>query len=207
MPDLWFRSSDRAMEGEDAYNYWLQQLVGAVPSIGAGMFRGAANIADGEYLRGAEQMVPKAARDLIKTYRYATEGVLTTKGDPLVEELTPYQTITQALGFTPAIIAERYAANSRLYERQGQILDDHSSVLREAATLVLEGKPLTQSALDAINAFNAANPDYPISADTIRRSVQTRQTARSRAEFGAILNPKLNDRLRAERAPLVYGDP
>jgi hypothetical protein len=67
------------------------------------------------------------------------------------------------------------------------------------------GKPLTDEALAQINAFNTENPDYPITGDTIVRSVRARQQARDRAEFGATLNPRLNDRLRAERAPMVFG--
>jgi hypothetical protein len=204
MPDLWFRSPDRALEGEEAYNHWLKQVVGAVPSIAESFFRGGAKMSDGEYQRGAEMMVPKAVRDILKTYRYATEGVVTAKGDPLIDTLPSYGLIVQALGFTPAEIAERFDVNSRLYERQEQILDARSKVLADAAKIVGAGKPLTDAVLAQINAFNAENPDYPITGDTIVRSVRARQQARDRAEFGATLNPRLNDRLRAERAPMVF---
>lgn len=204
MPDLWFRSPDRAVEGEEAYNHWLKQVVGAVPSIAESFFRGGAKISDGEYQRGAEMMVPKAVRDILKTYRYATEGVVTAKGDPLIDTLPSYGLIVQALGFTPAEIAERFDVNSRLYERQEQILDARSKVLADAAKIVGAGKPLTDEVLAQINAFNAENPDYPITGDSIVRSVRARQQARDRSEFGATLNPRLNDRLRAERAPMVF---
>jgi hypothetical protein len=204
MPDLWFRSPDRPLEGEDAYNYWLSEVVGAVPGIAESMLRGAEKIGEGDYIRGIEGMVPKAARDILRTYRYYTEGATTTKGDPLVDELPTLDLVKQALGFTPAVIAERYAANGRLYTQQAKILDARTALLRDAAQMVMVGTPLDQAIRDRLAEFNAANPDYPITGRTIARSVDARQQARDRAEFGATLNPRLNDRLRAERAPLVY---
>jgi hypothetical protein len=121
-----------------------------------------------------------------------------------VDELPTLDLVKQALGFTPAVIAERYAANGRLYTQQAKILDARTALLRDAAQMVMVGTPLDQAIRDRLAEFNAANPDYPITGRTIARSVDARQQARDRAEFGATLNPRLNDRLRAERAPLVY---
>jgi hypothetical protein len=58
--------------------------------------------------------------------------------------------------------------------------------------------------MKTINAFNAENPDYVITGDTIMRSLRARIRASERFEGGVSLNPKLNDRLRRESAPAIY---
>jgi N12 class adenine-specific DNA methylase len=205
MPDLWFRSPDQIEEGEDAYNYWLKQVIGAVPSIAENLFfRGPDKLMKGDYGRGIETMLPKAARDILKAGRYYSEGVTTSKGDPIIDDLPTYKVIVQALGFTPAEITERYKANSLLYNRQTQILDARSKLLGEAARMIMDKQPLSKAMIGRIDAFNAKNPDYPITGKTLNRSVSSRQQARARSELGATLNPRLNDRIRAERADLVY---
>ena len=204
MPDLWFRSPDRALEGEDEFNYWAQQFLGPVAGIPLAMFRGKEQMEKGNFERGLEGFMPKSVRDLMKSYRYATEGATTTNGDPLVDEVPTLDVLKQALGFTPAEIAERFEVNSRLYNVQSQILDQRQSILRSAAQAAMQGQSPDAATMARIEAFNAANPDYPITGDSINRSAQARMRAHERAEFGATLNPKLNDRLRAERAPMVF---
>jgi hypothetical protein len=204
MPELWFRKSDRQLEGDDQYNYWLQQMVGAAPGIVENVWRGTNLALDGEIWRGVETASPKFVRDLMKGFRYFDEGVTTIKGDPLLDDLPAGDAFLQALGFTPAQVAERYEANTRLKNAEKRITDQRRSILADVTGALRDGEQMTAGMMDAINAFNAANPDYPITADTIKRSLRARMRASEDMEGGIRINPRIDQRLRDGAAPAIY---
>lgn len=204
MPELWFRSSDRQLEGRDVYSYWLSEIVGAVPSIVENQIRGIQTIREGKTLRGIETMAPKFIRDILRAGRYLNEGVTTYKGDPIVDEVSMRQALIQALGFTPAQIAERYEENTRMKNKEKRIIDSRRDLLKEATDLIRDGKQLTPGVIEKIQAFNAKYPTYPVTSDTIKRSLQARQRASAANEYGVIINPNLNARIRSEAAPSLY---
>jgi N12 class adenine-specific DNA methylase len=204
MPELWFRSSDRTLEGEDQYNYWLQQMVGAVPGIFENQWRGIQQIGEGETWRGVETMSPKFVRDLMKAARYAEEGVTTYSGEPLLDNLNAAQIVVQALGFTPANVSERYETNTRLKNRERRITRERQSILADVTSAMRDGEVVAPDLVDEVRAFNAANPDYPITPDTIMRSLRSRMRASREMEGGVRLNQRLDQRLREEAAPSIY---
>lgn len=204
MPNLWFRGQDRDLEGADLYSAYVGEVLGPVYGIGSGIFRGASYAADGEVWRGIETAVPKVIRDAMKAGRYATEGATTMNGDTLVENVNPYQVLLQASGFTPAQIAERYEINNRLKNGEKRIMDERKGLHKAAGDAARAGEPIPADVIEAIQDFNVRYPEYPITADTIRQSVRSRQRASERNEFGVSLNPKLNDRLRKDQPPAIY---
>ena len=204
MPNLWFRGDDRDLEGQDLYFTHLQELLGPVAGIPLGFYRGLDYASDGDLWRGTEAAVPKMVRDLMKAGRFSYEGALTRNGDPIMEDVSPYQAIMQASGFTPAQLAERYQINNRLKNSEKRILDERSGLHRTAGDALRAGQPLPESVVNQIREFNSRYPEYPITSDTLRQSVMSRIRASDRNEFGVALNPKLNDRLRDERPTAVY---
>lgn len=200
MPNLWFREARNDLEGSDLYTHYIMELLGPAAGVGGGFFRGAQLAADGEWWRGVESAVPKAIRDGMKSARYVTEGVNTLKGDSLIDAVSPYQAIVQAIGFTPAEISERYDINSRLKDREAQVTDERSGIQKAAAKAILEGEGIPADILAQIGDFNSRYPEYPITGESIKTSARSKMRASDRSEFGIILNPRLNDRLRAERA-------
>lgn len=206
MPDLWFRSPDRQLEGEDEYNFWVQQVLGAVPGIAQNLHRGAQQAAEGHLWRGTETASPKFVRDLMRSGRYFWEGAQTYNGDDIVDEFTVGELIAQALGFTPARLSEQYDANTRLKNEEQSILGDRKAILRDAGKAVKEGRGIPEGVMEEIQRFNEENPDYPITGRSLNRSIKARQQASARNEGGVQLNQKLNRRLRDDAAPLIYGD-
>jgi hypothetical protein len=204
MPDLWFRGSNRDLEGRDVYAHYVKEMLGPVYGIGEGFVRGAYSIGEGEFGRGLEGMVPKFLRDPIKTGRYAAEGVQTWNGDPIVENPTPWELLMQANGFTSARVAERYDINNRLKNREREIMGERSGLHRAAGDALREGGGISGSVMDKIRDFNARFPEYPITGDSIRQSYRGRQRASQRNEFGVSLNPRLNARLRGEVTQPIY---
>ncbi|MDO5643443.1 MAG: PLxRFG domain-containing protein, partial [Paracoccus sp. (in: a-proteobacteria)] len=204
MPDLWFRSPLQEVEGKDLWAHYTEQALGPGIGIAGNMLAGLSMVSDGKYMRGMEKMVPIWAGNVLKSGRYISEGVTTYGGDPIIESVNPYQALMQASGFTPAKIAERYNINNRLKRHEKDALDTRKGILREIGDAIRNGGPIPPNAVDKLRAFNAKWPEYPITTDSIRQSIKSRQRASQRNEFGVTLNAKLNDRIRAERAPALY---
>ncbi|WP_163000210.1 PLxRFG domain-containing protein [Sphingobium yanoikuyae] len=205
MPDLWFRSPDRQLEGATEFDYWAMQVLGAGVGILRNAWTGASMIADGHVYRGIETIMPKFAKDIMRSYRYMSEGAQTLKGDPIIEDMGAADAIKQALGFTPAELAERYDQNRAMKNKEQRILDQRSNILADFDQAQREGRD-TAAIAERIDKFNEANPDYPVRARDIRRSMKSRQQMRERKATGVYLNPKLAGRLQDEAAPLLYSE-
>lgn len=204
MPNLWFRGSDRDLEGQDLWAHYMGELAGPLFSIPGNMLIGAGQVMEGHTLRGLEKMTPVFMRNPIKTVRYTTEGVTTVNGDELTDGLNPWQVFVQANGFTPAEVAERYKINTRLKNRERRITDRRRDIMREIGDAARAGKPIPEGAIDKMRAFNRDFPVWPIYFDDIKQSMKSRQRARDRNEHGVALNPKLNNTLRGDLAPAHY---
>ncbi|TRW94932.1 PLxRFG domain-containing protein [Paracoccus sp. M683] len=204
MPNLWFRDSGKNLEGKDAYLEMLQGLVGPGVGLLAIPYDVASAASDGHYWRALEKAVPGAVGDGMKSGRYLYEGVTTWNGDDVVPDVSAYQALVQAIGFTPAEVAERYEANRRMMNEQERLMNERGSIQGAAAKSIISGEPLSPKIMDQIRDWNREVPEYPITADTIRQSVQGRRRSSQRNEYGIQLNPKLNNRIRGEQAAMVY---
>ena len=205
MPDLWFRSPDRQLEGSSEYQFWVSQMLGAGVGMGENLWRGFNMIEDGHVLRGIETIAPKFVRDQIRAARYLGEGATTLNGDPIMEDMGWGDALRQSVGFVPAGLAERYRANSLLKKREREILDQRSSLMGAYSRAVRAGDKPPARLIERITTFNAENPTYPITTDSLRRSVQSRERASARMQGGVSLNPRLEGQLREGLAPLING--
>ena len=204
LPNMWFQPPSRDLSGVNLYNYYLGQLAGPLGSIVEQQMRGIQTINGGNTERGIEQMVPKTIRDAMKVARYATEGATTMKGETLVKSVTPYEAIIQALGYSPEKISERYDINNNMMNEQTRITAERKGLQTALGTAAMSGKPIPQGLLDKLTAFNDKYPMYPITNDTIRQSISSRVHQSSRNQFGLVLNPKLNDAIRANQPATIY---
>ena len=148
--------------------------------------------------------MPKMVRDILKTGRYAAEGVETMKGDDILENVNPWELLLQANGFTPARVAERFDINTRLKNKEAEIMDERKGIHKGAVDAILSGEPIPADVMEEIRDFNRRFPEYPITSDTIRQSAQGRMRAQKNADHGVTLNPRISDRLREDLAPAIY---
>lgn len=205
MRDLWFRSPNTELEGKNEFEYWQSQLLGATPSIASNIFRGYGLIKQGETYRGIETMMPKAIKDPMKAYRYATEGATNTKGDTIVEDVGYGDVIRQALGSTPAKLAEQYDINNAGYNLQQGILRKRQNLLNSYAKASDKGDTQKQQEItDQIVEFNEKYPEQAITGKTITRSMKTRAQNAELATGGMRYNRKLRDRILEDQAPRIY---
>ncbi len=205
MPDLWFRSPDRQLEGATEFDYWAIQFLGAGVGILRNAWTGVSMVADGKVYRGIETMAPKFVKDLMRSARYMDEGATTLKGDPIIEDMNAAASIKQALGFTPAELAEKYDRNRSIKNREQRIIDERGGILSDYDQATRDGGDI-QSIEKRIEQFNEANPDYPITVRALRQSMKSRQRMRDAKVDGVNINPKLVDRLQEEAPPLIYDD-
>ncbi|MBO3760354.1 PLxRFG domain-containing protein [Ciceribacter sp. L1K22] len=208
MPDLWFRSPTRELQGKDEYQYWLSQGLGATVSLGESLFVGAKTVMEGDTARGIEMMAPKAVRDIMKAYRYSDEGLTTLKGEEMVspDEIGWHGVVAQSIGFMPAVVAETWDRNTALKNAETRILDERQRVINKWAMAVLAKEDSSQ-ALAAIKAFNARpySIGVKITRETLERSIKTRARNRAKREEGVLIqNPALGKALRDQLPEAIY---
>ena len=211
MPDLWFRSPTRELQGKDEFEYWVMQSAGASVSMLGQMYTGFRVMTDeGEVARGLEMMAPKAARDLMKAYRYWDEGVTSIDGDEIipVDQMTVHDVVAQALGFTPAGVAETWDRSSSLRNADRKVRETRQRTINRWAMAAMAGDDEEKSeALAEIRRYNA-NPVFkamPITRETLKRSIKTRvRNAKMRDGGVLIRNQELNRELRQRLADSIY---
>lgn len=204
MPELWFRTPDRQLEGDELYAFWLEQLVGVVPSMASGVFRGLEWAGEGDVWRAVETAGPKALRDVMRAGRYLQEGVTTRSGEPVVEEISPMQALTQAMGFTPAEVSEQFEMNRRMRNFEERIRGERRQALRRAYEDLRDDGSLSERTVERIRRFNERNPTWIITADTVRKSVRSRESMSEQMDRGVRLTPQLDGVIRQAMAPAIY---
>ena len=205
MPELWFRSPNREMSGQDEYNFWVQEMIGAVPGIAEGIYKGFRMITDeGEAWKGFENMVPKFIRDMSKSVRYTYEGATTYNGNPIVDDFTTGEIIAQFSGFTPARLARQYELNARDKNAEQRIMKARGRALRDARKDIRQGGGLSEDTLDRIRAFNQEYPFYAITTETLSRSIKAGQRSSQNTKDGVYINPRLAPFINSKRQYELY---
>ncbi|MBB3947058.1 N12 class adenine-specific DNA methylase [Rhizobium skierniewicense] len=211
MPDLWFRSPTRELQGKDEYQYWLAQSLGATVSLGEQLYTGFRVITDdGDVARGIEMMAPKAVRDLMKAYRYSQDGLTTIGKDQILakDQIDATDIAAQALGFTPAKVSETWERNTALKNAETTVKRKRQRLINKWAMATMAGdKDTAAEALDGIKKFNSVriHAAFPIKSETLKRSIQTRTKNAAKREDGVLIgNKALGTQLREKMAEPIY---
>jgi N12 class adenine-specific DNA methylase len=203
MQTLVWRAPDRDLDGEASYFYVVEQLLGPLGGIFASPWEAADLVAEGQWQRAAETLAPKALKDVLRAGRFATEGVVSMKGAPIVErdELNAYQIAWKAMGMNPDAVAVRQDANAAVKLYEGRILDRRSRLMTAYAMAVIHQDADGQAnLLPKIRAFNLAQPMIPITPRSIRTSVRNRTRAVDEAAYGMSVNRRLRETVGAAGA-------
>jgi len=205
--NLWFRDPDQELEGRALADYWLEQIGGPIATtwlinpLTAAKLWGAGNTE-----RAAEQIMPKVLKDSMKTLRYATQGVNNMDGQPIVKDLSPYEYAMQAAGFSPARVAEQYKVNNALKGYQKEIEMRRQALLNGyTMAMTLNDTDAVKTATAKIQAFNQANPTFPINGGQLRRAIIQKKKMTDSMVNGILLNKKL-DKVVRNRVDFEEGD-
>ncbi len=185
---------------------WLQQktfeLLGPMGSVAANAAEGLKDFSEGDTIRGLERMTPKGMRDILRAFRYASEGVKDTYGNQIMApaDISPVELFLQSIGFTPADI-------SQMYQRRG-FVKEAQMFFEGRRTKLLEqynrASPAERRELLAgpIREYNQAVPaaNDRITMDTLLKSTKAKreQSARAVVSGGVVLD-------KSERPYLRYG--
>jgi Inorganic Pyrophosphatase/ADP-Ribosyltransferase in polyvalent proteins/Large polyvalent protein associated domain 39/Large polyvalent protein-associated domain 3 len=199
MSDLWFRDADRQLEGEDAYNNMLQSIAGPLGGMIKNMYVGAQQFSDGHTERGIETMLPTFAKNAVKATRFASQGVNTLRGDPIVADVSAPQALIQAMGFAPTKVAEQQRINNALFNYQKFIQDRRQQLMNAFAMAQQAGDDDGRGeTLAKIQAFNQKYPEIAIRMSNLHASLRQRARFSAEADNGIRLNKKLANRVRSD---------
>lgn len=197
LSQLWFRDADRELDGRGTYYNLLEQAAGPMGGVLKNTLVGKQLMDEGHVMRGVETVLPKALKDVLKSLRYATEGVNNLRGDPIVPDANVRQLVLQLAGFTPAEVAERYDANRALKNYEQHILDRRSRLVDAFALATRTGDAGGRAdAMQQIRKFNTKWPEIRITPRTLKQSMRARARYSARAESGIVLNKKIAARVR-----------
>ncbi|MRN67953.1 PLxRFG domain-containing protein [Brucella sp. 10RB9213] len=202
MADIWFRSPNRDLDGQQEYQYWIMSQLGAAVSMGSQFWQGASQLAKGEYWRATETVLPKFVRDPMKAFRYYNEGVRSARGDDVinVDQIDGFDAARQFIGFTPAKVTEAWERNSTLKNAEKRLNDRRRQLMNEFAIAVEQRDPDARRAvLKRIQEFNASpyNRVIQINGESLQRSLRTRRRNAQLREDGALItNRELGIQLR-----------
>lgn len=182
------------LEGQRAGENTLAAFAGPVFGIGVNAMAGISDIQNGNTLIGTEKLLPKAVRDLVKTYRYATEGIIDKTGIEIVpqENISLSDVGQQALGFRSGKIAQAQEGKSAIYKMDKEIGSKRQRLMNRYAKAYMAGDVVAaDEAWQDIKRFNAGiGKDYPklkITKPKLMQSIKQRRRRIEDAEDGIYL--------------------
>lgn len=189
---MFWREDPKRMAEVGPVTYVMEQLLGPAYSYAVGVPRAFDYFGDQQYMRAFEQLAPRAAGNVVKAYRYATEGAYTAKGLPLVDDTTRYNEFMQIFGFRPTEIAEAGDIAGATKRMESKILDRRNAIITRAVVAQMSGdQEGFQKALDDARAFSSKYPARGITFDTLYGAIQRRQKRIIESVNGVTLDPKL----------------
>ena len=118
----------------------FEQLGGPVVGVSMSMQRGwKLAFEEGEVQRGLEAMAPAAMRNISKFQRFSNEGANTMRGNPIVDDINPYNSFMQLLGFAPSDYIKNLKINSSERRKQNVVDKRRRKLLRRHNMAKSEG--------------------------------------------------------------------
>jgi predicted RNA methylase len=198
LSDLWVREPDKTLEGRGLVEYWTEQFLGPLGGIALKAGTAYDMFQDGHTMRALESMQPTAISSGLRMLRYAGEGVQNLRGDPVMEDVSAWNLVGQAAGFSPAELGQKYDANRALKDLEQRIETRSQRLINRwwlaRRTGDLEG---VREAMAEIGRFNGStiirqNPRARITPATLLASMQQRRNYSRRAEGGIIVDRRLS---------------
>jgi hypothetical protein len=162
-------------------------------------------LSEGDVFRATEAAMPTAVGNIMRAYRYATEGVNTLRGDPILGDVSPHSAALQAFGFMPAEYRFQLDQNAAGKRIDNAINTQRTNLLRRLnLARRLGDRDAYSDTMSAIREFNARNPQNPITGETVLDSARSYVDATGRMHHGVLFSSR-NDAMI--RQMLQWGEP
>ena len=181
----------RGKKESDVKSWLFDSVSGPVVSLGGDYVKGLQNVANGDFGKAAEQMIPlKAASDSLRAYRQATEGKKTAAGTDKSAPYTPKEAALRALGFGNAREAEEGAKTSKFYRDSAQAKEERTSLVNK---WVQAGPTDKTKAWAAIQKWNQqASPEAKINPKEL--TDKAKRDAKNAKEMVLGIKPNKRDK-------------
>ena len=167
---------------QEAWQNMVVAAGGPVLAVVGNAMRGLDYAAKGEVVKAIEASVPKFARDAIRSFRLAHEGMTDYNGNVIVgkEKFGAGSAVSQALGLTPATVARTYEGRNAQKTRETQLRDRRTSLMQQWR----RSDNKVEFFATKIAKFNADNPEFRISPKQLRQSMMEQLKRESRTSSG-----------------------
>jgi hypothetical protein len=194
--NLWIREIPENLKNDyqGLMLHLMGELAGPIAGMGFNFAAGFQDIDKGHPDRAMEKFTPKFVGDMLKSYRYATQGAQTYQRDMILspEEITAADKFLQVAGFTPTRLADRYEQNRAIKDMEQRLRNRRSDLMNRLFMAWRVGdRSDARDIMKEITAFNRANPRYPISPDGIMQSARTRAQYDMRTVGGVAVDKRL----------------
>ena len=175
MTNLVFRTLPNK-EQENIILQGLELFGGPVFGVANRMLDGVGLVGEGEVVRGIERILPSAISNAIKGTRYGIEGATTLRGDPIVEDLNPWNVLAQTFGFAPAEYTKQIEMNARDKRIDRVLAEKKTKLLRRyhLARRVGDIDEMRDIAKE-MQEFRRKYPEIGISPESFERSMNQHQ--------------------------------
>lgn len=199
LPDI-----QEGLEGQPLWEKMVTAAAGPVAGIGQGIFKGMAEMGQGQYQRGLESMLPVALKNPVKAMRFGEEGVVDKTGVVIKDEVGMAGLLGQASGFRPSEVALATEGRTAIFQADKALIDRRSNILRMYAQARMAGDAEgVKDAMAMVQSFNAKNPTRRIAMRNLIQSVQGRNRRIEQAEQGVYLPKTRRDAMDAGRFALA----
>lgn len=175
----------------------LELLGGPFVGVASRIEDGIQLMSEGQVQRGLERALPAAFGNIGKALRYSAEGATTLRGDPVVEDLTWWSEIGQAMGFAPAEYTRKMEQAAMIKRIDRRVNEKRSKLLRDWYIAMSNGD--TDSVREAqaeLMALGERHPGAAVSAAQIRASLrQHHVTSAVARKYGGVT---INKNMQAE---------
>lgn len=137
----------------------------------------------GDWQKAVEKAAPKMFSDVVKAYRYGTEGMTSRTGKPVMgaEQFSISDLAQRALGFSPSMESEHYDAQAAKMDTQERIKERRERLISNYANAKVTGNDL-EALQQAVDNWNAKHPEKGVRID---RSALVKATTSRKKEFAS----------------------
>jgi len=202
IPGLGGMGAPEYLHGSSAMAFYATSLMGPSYQVASDVAAGADKIAEGRYLDGAVEMLPKGLRDLAKAYKVGTEGVKDARGLRIGEDLDTWDLTLMAMGFNPLDYSKPREEQQRVSTVSTRLSEGKGKITRRLAQAYLdEDTAAKEKAMREVERWNKSHKTFPIMgsdlAQAVRRKViadrgyATKSEYLIRRELGIPLTPRV----------------
>jgi len=195
---LGLRDGKNTASAEDDLKNYVAEAAGASAGMALQIARGVDKLAQGDVYRFLEGVTPMAGlRNITKAIRLSNEGALTTRGEPIIEDVSLIESALQGAGFTPQRLASQYQLNAWQKDTEKQILDRRQSLINQKFNARARGDYDTEADVnEEIQNFNIMNPEkgLKITSETLAASARTRAKQSAETKAGIYLSKPFRQR-------------